>query len=620
MSLPLLTLEIRLEPDIVLARQRARQIAGLMGFAPLDQTRIATAVSEIARNAFQYGGGGKIEFLVEPGLAPTFVIRVRERGQGIKDLQAILDGSYDSPTGLGLGILGAKRLMDQFHIESSENGATVTMAKGLPKRLTPFAAQDVARVSAELAQHGALSLIQEIQLQNQELLRTLQELRERQAELAELHQKELDDTNRGVVALYSELDATAIELKRISDLKSRFLSNMSHEFRSPLNTILSMSGFLLDGSSGELNAEQTKEIEFIRTSAEGLAALVSDLLDLAKVEAGKAVIRLETFAVADLFEGLRKMTSPLVAHRPVSVVFEDLVGLLTLHTDEGKVAQILRNFVTNAAKFTELGEIRIAATPGPDDTVVFSVADTGIGIAPEDQRLIFEEFAQVEGPLQRRVKGTGLGLPLSRKLAELLGGEVSVRSAPGVGSTFFAVIPRSYRQAGNVEAAPQSDLRLDPARTPVLVGEADPTELGSLTRHEPLPNVLIIDDGEDDRYHLSRLLTALGRFAIVEAVGGAEGLRRARESRPDVIFLDLVMADMTGFETLEQLRSDEALKEIPVIINTSADLGDEERRRLVSDTTAVLSKSLGKAGEASVAIRDALIRAGLNLTSMGPES
>ena len=129
MSLPILTLEVRLEPDVVLARQRARQIAGLVGFGPLDQTRIATAVSEIARNAFQYAGGGRVEFQVNPGPTPGLLIRVHERGPGIKDLQAILDGRYDSPTGLGVGILGAKRLMDQFEIQSSESGSIVTMIK-----------------------------------------------------------------------------------------------------------------------------------------------------------------------------------------------------------------------------------------------------------------------------------------------------------------------------------------------------------------------------------------------------------------------------------------------------------------------------------------------------------
>ncbi len=242
----LLSLELQLEPDVVLARQRARQIAGLLGFNHLDQTRIATATSEIARNAFQYAGGGRVEFLVESGLKPALVIRIRERGPGIRDLQAILDGQYISSTGLGLGIVGAKRLVDRFSIESGQGaGATVSMAKVLPHRIAAPGPQELARISADLARHAPQGLLEELQLQNQELLNTLQELRDRQAELAQMHSRELDETNRGVVALYAELDDHTNALKRLSDLKSRFLSEMSHEFRSPLNSIRSLTSFLL---------------------------------------------------------------------------------------------------------------------------------------------------------------------------------------------------------------------------------------------------------------------------------------------------------------------------------------------------------------------------------------
>ncbi len=717
MKLPLLTLDVRLEPDVLLARQRARQVAGLLGFAPLDQTRIATAVSEIARNAFQYAGGGKVEFQLNSGPSPGLVILVQERGPGIKDLQAILDGRYDSSTGLGVGILGAKRLMDRFEIGSSDNGVTVTMTKALPKRSSPLTQEDLARLSAELAQHRPQGLLEELQFQNQELLRTLQELRDRQTEIAELHTRELEETNRGVVALYSELDENAKELRRISDLKSRFLSNMSHEFRSPLNTILSMSGFLLNGSSGELTPEQEKEISFIRKAAEGLAALVNDLLDLAKVEAGKAVIRVEAFEVAELFETLRGTTNPLLAPGSVTLIVEDPAKIPSLHTDEGKVAQILRNFLSNAVKFTEQGEIRLTARSGPGDTIIFSVSDTGIGIAPEDQRRVFEEFNQVEGPLQKRLKGTGLGLPLSRKLAELLGGRVSVRSEPGVGSTFVAVIPRTYRPAEDAPDTTESRWKPDPLRSPVLVVEDDPVDLllyekyleksafhvlpaktaaearrvlrrirplaiildinleaesgwtllteikgqaatrdipilvltivdgkekalalGAtdfclkpidrgwlldrlvvLEQAGPLNTVLIIDDEEADRYVLKGLLTAQGRFAILEAASGEEGLQRARQERPDVIFLDLVMSDMTGFEVLDRLKSEDATKGTPVILNTSLVLSEEEHQRLAAGTAAILSKSAVMAEEAFVKVREALVQAGLKLTPAATE-
>ncbi len=478
MTVRLLALDIRQEPDVVLARQRARQIAGLLGFPHLDQTRIATATSEIARNAFLYAGGGTAEFLVEQGASPSLLIRVLERGPGIENLQAILDGDYVSSTGLGLGIIGARRLMDRFEIANSPGGGvTVTMAKSLLKRSVDLSPQELSRISAELARNAPQGLLDELQQQNQELIRTLQELRDRQSEVVELHRRELEETNRGVVALYTELDENANVLKRVSELKSRFLSNMSHEFRSPLNTILTLSGFLLDRSDGELTEEQAKQVTFIRKAADGLSALVNDLLDLAKVEAGKAVVRPKSFDVAELFEGLRGTIRPLLGQTSVALLFEEPVGVTLLQTDEGKLGQILRNFLSNAVKFTERGEIRIAATMGPGDTVIFSVSDTGIGIAGKDRDRIFEEFGQIEGPLQGRVKGTGLGLPLSRKLAELLGGNVSVKSEPGVGSTFFAVIPRVFHEEKEPIEAPSERWQLDPARLPLLVVENVPVDM-----------------------------------------------------------------------------------------------------------------------------------------------
>lgn len=444
MNTTILTIEVRCEQDVVMTRQRARQIAQALGFDSQDQTRIATAVSEIARNAFQYARSGKVEFRVE-GLEPQiFLICIRDQGPGITNLKTILDGQYTSKTGMGLGIIGAGRLMDQFHIESSpHDGTEVLMGKTLPKRTPILTGKRLAQIVDELIIRSPQNPFEEIQQQNQELLRTLEELQKRQAELKQLN-RELEDTNRGVVALYAELDEKAASLERANQLKTRFLSNISHEFRTPLNSIVSLSRFLLDRMDGELTPEQEKQVKFIRKSGEGLSELVNDLLDLAKVEAGKIVVHPSEFEVSDLFGTLRGMLRPLLAdNSSISLVFEEPVNIPMLRTDEGKVAQILRNFISNALKYTERGEVRVAAAMGSSNTVVFSVADTGIGIALEDQQRIFEEFIQLYNPIQKRVKGTGLGLPLSRKLAELLGGSVSVKSGH-VGSTFFAVIPLVY--------------------------------------------------------------------------------------------------------------------------------------------------------------------------------
>ena len=456
MTKAIISMEIRLEHDVVLARQRARQIASLLGFEPQDQTRIATAVSEIARNAFQYADGAKVEFLLEGDGPQSFLIRIRDRGPGIKNLKTILEGRYQSTTGMGLGIIGVRRLMDGFQIDSGPGaGTTVLLGKNLPKRAPAATIQDVARIADELARRGPQNPFEEVQQQNQDLLQTLEELRKREAELTQanddLHKQkaalshlnhELDDTNRGVVALYAELDEKADFLRRASEMKSRFLSNMSHEFRTPLNTIQGLGRLLLDRYDGDLTAEQEKQVTLMCKAAEGMTELVNDLLDLAKVEAGKVAIRAARIRRAQRFSGARGMLRPLLAHNSrVELVFDDPAGVPALFTDETKVSQILRNFISNALKFTERGEVRVSAVPAADDTVIFSVADTGIGIPVEDHNRIFEEFTQLDNFRQKYVKGTGLGLPLVKKLAELLGGCVTLQSEPGVGSTFSAVLP-----------------------------------------------------------------------------------------------------------------------------------------------------------------------------------
>ena len=445
MSYRILTAEVRFEQDIVQVRQRARQIAALLGFDSQAQTRIATAVSEIARNAFKYAGGGKVEFIVEGELPQIFLTRISENGPGIADLPAVLGPNFQSQTGAGLGLAAAKRLMDDVQIEvAPDRGTVVQLIKQFSKQMPALSAIELNQLVDKLARQIPEDPYAEIQQQNQELLRTLDELRQRQEELVQLNQ-ELEDTNRGVAALYAELNDKAESLQRASELKTSFLSNMSHEFRTPLTAIMSISEILLNRLDGELSSEQDKQVNLIRKSAESLAELVNDSLDLAKVEAGKVTVRVADFEVEDLFSALRGMMRPLLPpNSAVSLIFAAPVELPTLTTDEGKVSQILRNLISNALKFTEAGVVRVAAEIGEEGTVTFLVSDTGIGIPSADQTRIFEEFFQIENPLQKRVKGTGLGLSLCRKMAEFLGGSIEVKSLPGVGSTFFVKLPIAY--------------------------------------------------------------------------------------------------------------------------------------------------------------------------------
>jgi signal transduction histidine kinase/CheY-like chemotaxis protein len=450
MSNRLSTITLRNERDVVLARQRAREIAALLGFDNQEQIRLATATSEMARNAFRYARGGKVSFDIEIGKTQVMAITISDTGPGIDNLSEIFEGRYRSTTGMGLGIVGTKRLMDNFEITSGPGGTLVKMGKDLPFAAPALTTARLKDVTDKISSKTPESPYEEIDRQNRELLKTLQELRARQEELALLN-RELEDTNRGVVALYAELDERADYLRRASDLKTSFLSNISHEFRTPLNSIMSLARILLDRLDGDLTGDQETQVGFILESAKTLSEMVNDLLDLAKVEAGKVRIRVKTFEVMELFSALKGMLKPLLAdNSSVDLVFVEGSNLPPLRTDEGKVSQILRNFISNAIKFTPQGEIKISAELRGSGSVLFEVTDTGIGIPPEHLETVFQEFSQIENPLQERYSGTGLGLPLCRKMALLLGGKVWVTSELGRGSSFFVELPVVYKGEADV--------------------------------------------------------------------------------------------------------------------------------------------------------------------------
>lgn len=436
------------ELSVVAARRRARQLSEACAFTRHDQIRIATAVLEVSRVVLLATPGGHVEFLLDessqtPSLLIRFVApatalaRLTEQAARAADIE--VDGYAGEAPG-PLGVLAAQRLMDRCSLEEVAGDAVITLAKCLPSQ-TPQVRADVAAVLARgFAPSNAGSSFDEMQRQSHELAVALDELRERQEELVRLT-RELEDTNRGVVALYAELDERAEHLRRADEAKSRFLSNMSHEFRSPLSSIRALSNLLLTRIDGDLTDEQTKQLRFIRKAADELSATVDDLLDLAKIEAGKIEVRPSEFEVVDLFSALRGMLRPLLPADGVDLLFDRCDDIPPVYTDEGKVSQILRNLISNALKFTEKGEVRVRARyDAGREMLTFSVSDTGIGIAPEHQQSVFEEFEQVENRFQTYVKGTGLGLPLCSKLCKLLGGTVEVESALGIGSTFTATI------------------------------------------------------------------------------------------------------------------------------------------------------------------------------------
>jgi signal transduction histidine kinase len=584
-TVALLTSEIAAEADLVLARKRARQIATWLGFDPQDQTRIATAVSEIARNAFQYAGRGLVRYSVEEGArGGVLLVEVSDKGAGISALDAVLDGSFRSTTGAGVGISSARRLMDGFQIESSPGAGVCVRMEKRARASIPLTAELRARIAEELARDQPGNLSAELSHQNRELAHALEELRQSQREL-ELLSRELEETNRGVMVLYNELEEKAEALRRSNASKSRFFSEMNHEVRTPINSILKLSEMLLNGTLGQPVPDHLTALGYIRQSAKQLSELVDDVLDLAKSEAGKLVVRPGSFTADELFSGLRGMFRPLHTREEVKLVFGDVRQLLPLHTDEAKVAQIMRNFISNALKFTESGSVTVTGELQGDE-VVFAVRDTGIGIDPSQHKALFEPFVQIDSPSQRRVKGTGLGLSLTRALSELLGGRVTLESELGKGSTFRAHIPRVYRMAPREPLVAASDAGAAPER------------------------ILVIDDDEVARFMLRGVLSK-GQRVVLEAASGPEGLDRARAEKPNVIFLDLQMPNMSGFDVLEALSRDASTRDIPVVIHTSARLDEEQRERLRARTIGILSKELVNFSDGMAEIATVLRKAGL---------
>jgi signal transduction histidine kinase/CheY-like chemotaxis protein len=373
------------------------------------------------------------------------------------------------------------------------------------------------------------------------------------AELGQLTQ-ELLESNRGVLALYHELDEKADSLRRTSEVKSRVVSNVSHEFRTPLNSILGLTRLLLAHTDGPLTPEQEKQLGFILRSSTELSALINDLLDLSKMESGKIRLHASRFSVSNLFTALRGMARPLQLRPSVELVFEDTSTLPMLDTDEGKISQILRNLISNALKFTEQGEVRISAEQRDAATTVFRVRDSGVGIAPEDHDRIFEEFTQLENPLQKVVKGTGLGLSLSRRLAEMLGGTLRVDSRLGAGATFELAIPSVHPEVDELSRMHQRAADVDPTRAPVLV----------------------VEDDRQTLFLYEKYLAGSG-FEVVPARSIDDARALMARITPAAIVLDIMLEGETSWAFLAELKRAAKTRDIPILVVTVTDRENKAR-------------------------------------------
>ena len=386
--------------------------------------------------------------------------------------------------------------------------------------------------------------------------------------------------------LFRELEAKSQELQVASRHKSQFLANMSHELRTPLNAIIGVTEMLLEDAQAAAQPDQIEAHERILRAGRHLLALINDILDLSKIEAGKLELSLESVALAPMVEDVVATIRPLAAKNANQVDVDCAADAGVIQADPTRLRQALLNLASNAGKFTERGRIRIAVTRRPDDHgrewVTLAVSDTGIGMTAEQMAKLFEEFTQADASTTRKYGGTGLGLAISRRLCRMMGGDITVTSAPGQGSTFTIRLPADAR-AGQSEAT-------EPGPRPMTT---------TPRRGPPSPAsspVLVIDDDETVRDLMERFLVKEG-FSVITAANGIEGLKRAREAHPAAITLDVMMPDLDGWTVLAALKGDPALADIPVILVT---IVDEKARGYALGATDYMVKPIDRERLANV--------------------
>ncbi|MFC4148987.1 sensor histidine kinase [Micromonospora mangrovi] len=440
----LLQMALRVEQDIFVVRQRGREVAAAVGLEHQDQVRIATALSEVARDLLHSSNGADVTFAVAAGPAGRPALQV-----DLTPVRPLEDGRYQPQSG------AVARLVDMLGVVQEEGDTVVRMSRRVPANAQALTPERLAELREELGRSAPGSALDELASQNGQLIAALDEVRSQRDELAVLNEElqetnrgvmalynqlteELEETNRGVVALYAELDEKSAQLRAASESKSRFLANVSHELRAPVTAIIGLGRLLADSASDPLTAEQARQVGLIRSSASDLLGLVNELLDLAKAESGRIEPNWAEVDLRALYGQLRGTLRALATRPQVELVVEEPPTPALVRSDEVLLAQVLRNLLHNGLKFTEQGEVRLSAER-VGDRWSLSVSDTGVGIPPELHERVFEEFYQVPGTT--RVGGTGLGLPYARRLVTILGGTLELSSEPGRGSTFTISLP-----------------------------------------------------------------------------------------------------------------------------------------------------------------------------------
>ncbi|MGA9219859.1 MAG: ATP-binding protein, partial [Pseudomonas graminis] len=416
-----------------------------------------------------------------------------------------------------------------------------------------------------------------LEIQQAELEQTNEQLAEQSKALGD-QRDALDRNNEELHIAQIELEARADELQRSSKYKSEFLANMSHELRTPLNSSLILAKLLAENPQDNLTAEQVKFAESIYSAGNDLLNLINDILDISKVEAGKLDMRPENSSVSRLVEGLRMTFEPLAAEKKLEFSVEIQSGTpVSLYTDRQRLEQILKNLLSNAVKFTESGTVSLTVSRQPGEGVAFTVRDSGIGIAEEQQESIFEAFRQADGTTNRRYGGTGLGLSISRDLARLLGGSISVTSAPGQGSIFTLVMPEEYVEVEPSQYVEGPAAAVQPAPVPARITPPAPVAAKPAAAATPIPRfaddrekapfsnrcILVIEDEVRFAHILYDLAHELGYNCLV-AHAADKGFDLASSFIPDAVLLDMRLPDHSGLTVLQRLKELPSTRHIPV--------------------------------------------------------
>ncbi|HEY9800301.1 MAG TPA: HAMP domain-containing protein [Leptolyngbyaceae cyanobacterium] len=409
--------------------------------------------------------------------------------------------------------------------------------------------------------------------QQDELQQTNAELEEK-AELLALQKKEVERKNREIEQARRSLEEKAEQLALSSKYKSEFLANMSHELRTPLNSLLILAKLLTDNVDGNLTAKQVEYSQTIYSAGNELLALINDILDLAKIESGTMSIHTTPMLLTDLAEQIERSFGQIAHNKGLAFAIELTPELpKNINTDVKRLQQVLKNLLSNAFKFTDSGEVRLrieVAKHGwsltqqslnrAQTVIAFAVSDTGIGIAPDKQKIIFEAFQQADGTTSRKYGGTGLGLSISREIAHLLGGEIKLTSTPGQGSTFTFYLPLLN---SDVVAPPVPSPQSPSPSSPLVIDDRS-----TIAKTSADNNILLII--EDD-VNFARILVDMARqngFQVISAQTGTSGLQLAREFLPMAILLDIRLPEMDGWTVLDRLKHDPTTRHIPVHIMT----------------------------------------------------